>query len=661
MIQEMSLASAMAELDNVAPRVPILALGQTVFWDEPMKAGIANWLARHGSPRDFVAGVHDTDYFAKVPGGSGKVEGFKALPHNDVSTRELWSAAAEFSALFGSETVVKRETLTAAGLNTRRLEAQHPGTLEALTEAWRWRGIVSVGDDSMVASEVPCRAILADLRRALDWAIDLSLESLSGEPLARGQQVANQLRTLICDHADEFGCCTLTDLYESFLTLLHRLVSGTESPILTTRTSRLLRFNRESCELPRFELLDLFIRPETRAKAVSAYNQAVGGSGLYELDRFGSGAIPFDVYIPKVGRGTIRLGKFGAVFLTPQPQFLTFRKECKSVKDFAEALEEKFGSHCAVVGKAVTLIGMLGREYCFAFHEGASGYVHRTRHMHQILSQELGQPLALHPILRIKYDTWSHLSSVDLELSLPKPLQQPFGKEFISTQEFSERWKEVGQAQVRLLHKLSETNRPLDLLRFLAQQAPSNGATSDPKLPDWAAMALRYEALQNEQSKIQNQIDEFRQIRQGLYQKIKSLKVARQEMERKKGDHFRQYFFEKHATEANQALRHQFERDIEKAIEEKDLAKAELRRASQSQGALTKGEERLDRHRAQREIESIAEEARARLIREAVIASAGLEHSNLRPSAWWFPLLSPGGEWFARTTESAEYYLEPLN
>ncbi len=661
MTKELSLEEAFAHLDEVAPNIPILALGQTVFWDEPMKAGIANWLASHGNGRDFVAGIHDTDYFAKVPGSTKGQEGFLALPHNDTSTKEIWSAAAEFSTLFGSETVIKRDTFTASGLRTRRLEALHPGFVEKLTEAWGWRGIVSVGDDSLVASEVPCRSILPELKRALDWAIDESLNCLEGESYEAGLKRANELRDLVCDRADESSCCTLSDLYESFLAQLHRLVSGKESRISTTRTSRLLRFNRESCELPRFELLDIFIRPETRAIAVQAYNTAVRGSGLYELDRFGTGALPFDVYIPKIGRGTIRLGKRGAVLMTPQPQFLTFAKEPKTVKDFAIALEEKFGSHCVVVGKAVTLIGMLSREYCFAFHEGASGYVHRSRQLQQILSSQLSIDFKLHPILRVKYDAWSSLAAVNANIKVPLPLQGPFNRQSITTKEFAANWQKVGADQEKLLSELGTLKRPLDLLQFLTKHtAEAEKGIYEPS-EFWKEQASKYEEVQAEQSKVQALIDEKRQVRQGLYQKIRFLKLERQNLEQAMGAHFREFIFEKEPTEADLQKRQSFQDAIAKTVADIDLAKADLKVASQDQGRITQGSDRKARHQVRRQIECLAEEARARLIREAVIASAGLQHSNLRPSAWWFPLVSPDGQWFAKTVESAQCYLEPLN
>ena len=94
-----SLETVLGELDRLAPGAPLLALGQTVLWDEPMKGGVALLLK---GKRKFIAGVHDTDYFAKLPSGERKKGQFKAVPHNDTTTRALWSAAGEFSALFGS-------------------------------------------------------------------------------------------------------------------------------------------------------------------------------------------------------------------------------------------------------------------------------------------------------------------------------------------------------------------------------------------------------------------------------------------------------------------------------------------------------------------------------------------------------------------------------
>src|SRR5690349_1443020 len=127
------LDETLKELERVAPGAPLLALGQTVFWDEPMKAGLALRLKALGSSRRLVAGSHDTDYFAKLPGEKGRKGRFRAVPHNDTTTKGLWSAAGEFSALFGGETVVTRETMSAAGARLARIEHDRPGFLDEAT------------------------------------------------------------------------------------------------------------------------------------------------------------------------------------------------------------------------------------------------------------------------------------------------------------------------------------------------------------------------------------------------------------------------------------------------------------------------------------------------------------------------------------------------
>ena len=67
--------------------------------------------------------------------------------------------------------------------------------------------------------------------------------------------------------------------------------------------------------------------------------------------------------------------------------------------------------------------------------------------------------------------------------------------------------------------------------------------------------------------------------------------------------------------------------------------------------------------RARARIEAIAREAhlaRLHLVRDAYLTVEGLEHTNYRPTAWWLPLVTPGGEWLSAMAAGTQARLEPL-
>lgn len=646
--QTLSVESALAELQTVAPEAPFLALGQTVFWDEPMKAGVLLKSEDLGYSRRFVAGVHDTDYFAKHA-GRGDDGKYRAVTHNDTTTRDLWSAVGEFSTLFGSETVITREALAAAGLHLRKVSRSRPTALDEATEAWGWRGIVSVSDESAVAAEVPLREAFPVLRDTLFWALD----STNARVVPRGgnsaQERVDRLKTLFCELADHDPAMTVSQFYQKLLPELYRFCSDASPSIDVTATTDLLRFNPETCRLPRFDIVRCFVDQETREEACRAYDAALEGSEMYDLSRFGTGAIPFDLVIPGHGRGTLRLGRRGAVIMTPKPQFLSFPKPLTSLEALADAIARKFGPNCTLVGKAVTLIGMLAREFVFVFHDGASSYVGRSRRLFTSLARR-GCSLRLNPILRVRYSAWDALANCCSWLKLPEPFQRPFGVEELCAPSFAARRREVGEQQRTLLDDLGSLRRPIDLIRHLDQTCGGS----------WSALAAEYEELHDTLEGLTREVDAMRADRLSAVRMLRELKSRRVAAERAKGEHFRARVFEKEPSPDDLAERARLTASVEEIVEQMRSTKAIIRLLLQEQSKLVSAPEVIAVHERRRAIELEAEIKRLGMAREAIISSKGLELAGRRPSAWWFPIVCPGGNWFRATIDQAQCYLEPL-
>ncbi len=647
-MQTKSLEQTLKELQKQAPDAPFLALGQTVFWDEPMKGGIAVASKRLGHKREFVAGVHDTDYFAKLPSGKHAKGRFKSFPHNDTTTRGLWSAAGEFSSLFGSETVVTREILAAGGLNIAKLSKERPEFLDEATEAWGWRGIVSLDEHAPITADVPIKQLIHELKHTFDWALNETLSCIGGQGHDEAETLADKLRTTLCDVAEEGG--TVSDFYKRLLPHLYRFSIGRDVDLSTTATSELLKFNSSTCALPRFDILRLFVDPATREMATHAYDSAIHG-GLYGLSRFGTGAIPFDLVIPGMGRGTIRLGNRGIVIMTAVPQFVSIpaKQPLKSLEDFVRLICDKFGDDCAVVGKAVTLIGMLAREFVFIFHEGASSYVKHSRQMHQIFAEH-GHPITLNPILRVKYDAWSALQVSCSWLHLPEPFQRPFGTEELCAPSFAGRWRQVVEEQEDLLAKLGTLRRPVELIKYLEESVGGS----------WNALAREFNGLHERLLDLMKDIEKLRSDRQRVYSALKELKAQRVRAELAKGEHFRKRIFEMTPSAEDMDERRRLTEAVDSVIREIRSLQDKVDASLQEQKALVTAQEVQKIHASRRQIELEVEIKRLRLIRQAVTTARGLQRANHRPSAWWFNMVCPDGLWFRETIEGAECYLEPL-
>jgi hypothetical protein len=693
------------------PQTPFLTLGQTMLWDEPVKAAFCRLMEQVAPDATIVAAVHDTDYFAKLPNVKKDLEKFVMVPHNDGSTRGLWSAAGELSCLFGSETVPTRHLLTENGVAFDRVARNFPGGVEALldeeTEAWGWRALVHTEPRPLIAADVKLADIAPALRRQLQWGFEESLSILQCDgqnaDTCGSAQVAQQVSRWVEEHIESTPYGTLSDLYLALTPRLWALVRGEGSCNLQTGASlQLFRFNRDTAKLPRFRFVDLFLQPATREVARRCYDEALRGSGIYTLDQFGPGALPFDVVIPGRGRGTLRLHEGSLYIETEEPITLCTGCDCGSVEELAGVLEQMFPDGVALVGKAVALISMVASEFIFVFHERASGYTTRTQAMNNAL-RAAGIELNLHPILRVQYATWSALHDVPATFRLPAHLAAAFGSETIEAHDFAARWEAVCNEQDALRSALKKCHSPRELLALLAARRTNRPSNSDAAQNNWTEKLAEYTGARNV-------IKALRQKTQVLEDEITTLREQAREaknqsaLERAKSDDFRthiqplrQRIFdikeasakrlamigklsreEKQAEERRQEAERLEIEDLNARLEERMKERArfdeaiatqrQLARELQTQTrakidarvALERSEEAVSARATIARIEYEAELARLRLTRDAILTSQGLRHTNYRPTAWWFPLVSPDGHWFNSLVQTMQARLEEL-
>lgn len=634
-----SVKETLRRLREIAPEAPLLALGQTVFWDEPLKAMLPLLGDLVDEPVKLVAGVHDTDYFAKLPGSVPSNGPFVALPKNDGSTKDFWSAAGEFSALFGSETPVTKEALARAGVEIDRITRGDQAALDEATEAWGWRGVASTDPVARVTSETPIHRAFDELQSTFRWALKQTRDSLE-RPSAAVDEVEDRLQTILCDARDGCPGQTLAEFYECMLPRLHELVTGSPSVAEFTRTGKLLKFDTTTALLPRFALVDLFLRPETAALAAKAYDDSVRGTEVYTLDRFGTGAVPFDLVIRGEGRGTLRLTSKMLVVMTPEPKFVKLEKPVESIGELAAVTEAAFGS-CVLVGKAISFIAMLASEFVFAFHEGASMYVSQTREMVRALRQG-GAEVPANPILRVSFDAWDAIGSSQTWLRLPEPLRAPFGADVVSATTLACTWRCVRDQQAKNLELLGEARGITALLDALYQIRGGR----------WERLRSEFEDLRSTLAPLDETAREIDEEVRRSHDRLRAIKAEWSEAERKRGEAFRQA--DHHEREELGAL----VSDL-RAEKREVLDKLALLRKKKAEAASTRDVRNARERR--NEIQREAELARLRTVREAVTATAGIEKTNRRPAAWWLPMVSPDGTWFEGLLETAKLRLEPFD
>ena len=609
---------------------PLIALGQTVFWDELLKSMLVAAAQQHAPAGRLIAGAHDTDYFSKLPDGGGAASGFSLQARDDDRTSQMWAAVAETSAVLGTEHQVSRADLRAAGLPLQQLAREAPDGpaqfYHDATEAWGWRGVANHSADRTVACDISARLVSPTVRELMDWAVEESREVLLDDQSRRtADRLLEIVEGLIDRCRSQAGERTLTDLYLCLLGGFYSVLLG-ELPeqVTVTASTDIFLFTPDTIDLPRFDAVDLFLAPETREIAREAYNTVIAHSGIYRLDQFGEGAIPFDVVICGRGRGTIRVLGDRLIMDLPEGQVEgSIGREITDRHALLEAAGEAFGGpegvcpQLRLVAKAIALPMMLSREHSMVLLENASVYVPQTHRLIRLLRQA-GVEFALNPVMRLHFETWDAMGVADARLQMPRHLARFFEEDCMHAECFSRQWRGAVARARALIERLGAAGTPELMLTILADA----GVDVDELAAEYHEVAATRRASGAE-------IDELRARTQALWLEIKQILRAADAAH------------ETPPAERLQALRSERRELIERIHRLAD---------SPEHGRLQK-----------RYHELVLAVQRERL---GMIADAhrtlGLEHSNYRPPWWWFLAVDPSGAWLRELAETATMRLEPF-
>jgi len=667
----------LAEALRAAARLgaPLAHFGQTVFWDEPTKALLFTAMKAAGLRIPVVAGVHDTDYFSKLPATSEFAGPAAILPANDGGTRDLWASAGECAVPFGCEHRVTLRTLTRHGVPVRRLAKQHPSGpaafVDLLTEAYGWRGLALIGGADVTCRDVRTGDVGPHLRGLVEWALQQSLRMIADDPTRvvaerYASRMLKRLDLAISLHEHE-------SLSECFRTVLRHLIgqlAGEDPDNLTvTSSSAHMRFGRSTAGLRRFAPLDIFLDRATREAACAAYDEAVTHTGIYALEEFGEGALPFDLVVPGRGRGTLRCSAADALLDLPEGTVtLGSSRGLRDRHGLAALVERRLGPGCALVGKALVFPMMLLSEAVMVLADTGSPYITTgTRALVEGLARRGIRP-ALYPLLRLRYHALDALSALDSEFCLPEHLAGAFGKQRVSAAEIAEGWQGVVDRERSLLGDLAASQGAGVVLRILAEESPEHRERLE-----------RYDCLHCRMRQHGRQMAEMTGALKALAVEAAQVAERARELERKSGK-LRREWLKPLWSELDGAppgdRRERMEREIEEVRARRSAIQQEIA-AIRAQGTRLAHEWRELRARLRsqqrsgvaavvhEELHSIEDQTawdRLRLVRRARL-TVDLEAADKRPTAWWFPFLGrgpSGGAWYAEVSRRCEAYFEVI-
>lgn len=432
--------------------------------------------AIQGSGATLVKVVHNVDYFSKSNNGQLRealyVSPDKAWAVVVQNGDRSWVSAVEFARLFGSEAPLSLQELAASQMPRRKLNSD---LLKQVLSSEGWYGLVGVSNP--IAAEVRVRDLLPALAHLFrQGAGDTARLVKKGSPdPAFLERLLDRLP--LTD--------TLTEFYQVVAReVLPRFTPSSSKSVALTSTAELFRLAPGNINRPRFTLARIALNPELRPEFVRLYNKAVasGPNGIYSMDKYEEGAIPFDLYLPGQGRYKLRLAE-GQVILDAgfrkKPRiFVSIKKEVRSVEDLSQALTSLFPAATqppVLVPTAVTLLPSLLIEGPLLLNKYGSSYTEECRlFLRGLLQAGLVRRDDLHKIIRIEQGVYDALEALGktTAFTLPEELAEAFGLEEITAQGFARRWREVSRRASNAIEKLLDLRSPAKLLDLFAKDDP---------------------------------------------------------------------------------------------------------------------------------------------------------------------------------------------
>ncbi len=633
----------------------LLSFGQTVCWDEPMKAVVIEQMNRNGISMPFIFGVHDTDYFSKAHLALSHDGNFTIIRRNNGSTANVWAAACETALPFGCEAAPTISDYISCGIPMSEL-AKHSGEnalsfIDRWTEAWGWRAIVHNSRCGPVAAFVCLGDVLPKVRELIDWAVTNALQMID-EPSSIQCTAAMHLLKLIDECAGEVGLkASLSDFYAClYKRLITKFVGEVPKSLSVTRSFNFFRFNLSSCGLDRFKLLDVFLSPDTRKLATSAYDEAVADTGIYSLSEFNEHALPFDLVSSQFGRGTICVDGRWLIILVGADGKRVEKRACEPIANrlsLARCIEEAFGKGCALIGKAIVTPIMLCSEGVMVLSETGSAYMHITKRFIARL-REAGIRLKLSPLLRIRYSTYDAMRKLKFNLRLPSHLAKFIGSDVVSSEEFANSWRGAVELASRTIERMLSSPSPKSTFELLKRSASDS---------DVEHLRQQLEAVSNELHRlgleIESLIAECRSLaneERNLIELAMNLQLQCSSLKCKSSPY----------PDEHKGLKDEHHRLVDTLRRlQGELREMRLRRrdAVHRLKALAYSDRALKLRSMRHDLYLKVFGLRLPLARDALLTAA-VPYSDFRPCAWWLFVLDTDGEWWRSIVESAKARFE---